>query len=91
MRVYRYEMEDGGGPWFTRDGSLREKPVEIRFSDDVLYGCTSLEELFDYFRQESHKVNLQDCIVKVYEIPNEDIEVISKGQVAFPKTYEPIF
>lgn len=91
MRVYRYEMEDGGGPWFTREGSLRDKPTKIRFNDGVLYGCTSLEELFDYFRQESHKVDLDDCIVRVYEISDEDIEIISPGQVIFPKTYEPIF
>lgn len=91
MRIYRYEMDDGGGPWFTRNGSSRGNPITIRFDDDVLYGCTSLEELFNYFREESHKVNLEDCMVKVYEIPDEDIEIISPGQVIFPKTYEPIF
>lgn len=91
MRVYRYEMEDGGGPWFTRDGSSRGTFIDIKFNDGVLYGCTSLEELFDYFRQETHKVDLVDCTVKVYEIPDEDIEIISPGQVVFPKTYKPIF
>lgn len=96
MRVYRFEKPDGGGPWFTKDGILRNPnvlPVGTGFTDPVLYGCASLEELFSYFREPAHKVNLTDCEVRVYEVPEQDIIHISPrtGQIVFPKTYKPIF
>ncbi len=44
MRIYRYEKPDGGGPWFTREGIQRDnRPMPEKFSDNILYGCTSLE------------------------------------------------
>lgn len=95
MRIYRYEQIDGGGPWFTRDGHLRKNvPVPIKFDDDVLYGCTSLQGLFNYFRAKKDEVSLEDCIIKVYEVPEYDITKILKDdcdQVVFPKTYKPIY
>ena len=92
MRVYRYEMKDGGGPWFTKDG-VQRNPIHmpIKFSDDTLYGCISLQALFDYFREPSHKVDLEKCVVRVYEIPEYDIRVVSRREVVFPKSYQPLF
>lgn len=74
MRVYRYEKPDGGGPWFTRDGIQRNHgPMPPKFSDSVLYGCTSLESLFSYSRDPAHNINLNDCEIKIYEVPEHDI------------------
>ncbi len=74
MRVYRYERPDGGGPWFTRDGVQRnDRPMPKKFSDNILYGCTSLDSLFAYFRDPVHNVDLGDCTVRVYEVPEHDI------------------
>lgn len=97
MRVYRFENPDGGGPWFTQEGKLRTEsvtpPSKSKFKSPVLYGCTPLYKLLDYFKDSRHKVDISNCEIKVYEIPDKDITYINKGtgHVAFPKSYKPIF
>jgi len=87
MIVYRFEAEDGGGPWFHKNGDVRfPLPDEHLYldTDDYLYGCSSLEALYNYFFQQ--KISTQNCVVKTYEVPKEEIIFLNK-QVKFPKKY----
>lgn len=87
MLIYRYEAEDGGGPWFYKDGSVRYPlPDEFMYleTDEYLYGCDSLKSLFNYFSQQ--KINVNNCTIKTYEVPREEIIFLS-GQIKFPKKY----
>lgn len=87
MVVYRYENPDGGGPWFYKDGRIRFPLPQAHLYDkttDYIYGCKTKEELFNYFLKQ--KVNLENCKIKVYNIPKEDVIDLGK-QVIFPKKY----
>lgn len=55
--VYRYEYEDGGGPFLTRDGVSRTNS-ELKFDDNTLYGCDSIENLKKWFAV--HNITLPD-------------------------------
>ena len=48
MIIYRYEKEDGGGPFFTSDGHSRTHS-DIYFNDDVLCGAESIDDLNKWF------------------------------------------
>lgn len=96
MRVYRYEKPDGGGPWFTRDGSPRGELPRLKDYENVIYGFLSLQSLFDFFKDHGNEVDMKDCEIKTYEVPQEDIEIMRntsgyRDEVIFPKTYEPIY
>jgi hypothetical protein len=49
MKVYRYECRDGGGPYCTFEGRLREIDAKIPVDNGFLYGCKSVEKLKEYF------------------------------------------
>lgn len=87
MLVYRYEKSDGGGPWFYRDGTIRYPlPHEHLYTDSqekYLYGCDSLQSLFNYFSKQNVDVN--NCILQTYDIPQQKIINIGNGQVKFLK------
>lgn len=86
MKIYRYEKSDGGGPWCTLDGKLRSHPNEVQMNDPYVYGCSSLTALNEYFQNRKDVNILADCILKIYDIPEEEV-IISTRQVLFPKTY----
>ena len=71
MIIYRYEKEDGGGPFCTPDGILRTNS-EIKFKDDWLSGCSSKKELVKWFRDRN--IDVSDCIIKTYVVNIEDIK-----------------
>lgn len=85
MIIYRYEKADGGGPWFNFDGYLRNN---TSIQDDIgyLYGCTSLKKLNEYFEDHKNEVNLKDCHLIIYNVPDEEV-IVSKREVLFPKKY----
>lgn len=87
MLVYRYENKDGGSPWFYKNGSIRcplPDPALYLNSEKYVYGCDSLKSLFEYFSTQDVDVN--NCIIKTYDIPDKDIIFLNK-QVKFPKRY----
>lgn len=61
--IFRLEHEDGGGPYFYRDGVFRRGVVE--FGDRGIHGCRSLKGLKEYFKYEDENV-LRDCYMKIY-------------------------
>lgn len=83
MLVYRYEMPDGGGPFFTLDGVQRRTGVKLP-SATFACGCSTLEKLEEYF---NHCSNIpQECKLVVRDIPDEFV-MISEDQVIFPKRF----
>ena len=87
MKVYRYEKDDGGGPWFTLSGKMRPKvgPEDIPPIDEpYVYGCSSIEELEKYFI--NYKNILNDCKIVEYEIPINEV-IVQARQILFPKKY----
>lgn len=81
MKVYRYEMPDGGGPFFTLDGVQRRTGVQLP-SSDYIFGCSSEEELDKYFN--GVKDIPAECGVVVRDIPDEMIILVG-DQIMFPK------
>ena len=86
MKIYRYEKDDGGGPWCTLNGKLRSHPNEVQMNDPYVYGCSSLEALNDYFKNYKDINLLKDCVLKIYDIPENEV-IIAARQVLFPKIY----
>lgn len=83
MKVYRLEMPDGGGPFFTLDGVQRRTGVKLP-SADFACGCPTLEKLNEYFNKCSNIP--QECKVVIREIPDEFV-MYSEDQVIFPKRF----
>lgn len=89
MLVYRYEYPDGGGPWFYRDGTIRhplpDEYLYIENQEKYLYACDSLESLYDYFSKQD--IDIHECTIETYNIPERYIIRISKNQLKFLKKY----
>jgi len=82
MKIYRYEMEDGGGPYFTFDGAQRKTGQKIQENFNYVFGCESEEQLKAYFKGKEKEI--KDCEIIVRDIPDEYITKLKK-QVIFPK------
>lgn len=83
MKVYRYEMPDKGGPFFTLDGVQRRTGICIQVSDYV-FGCLSRDDLTSHFHGTANFP--EECKIVVREVPDD--AVINVGnQVMFPKAY----
>ena len=63
MIIYRYEYPNGDGPFFTKDGVNHVYP-DIKFNDDTLSGCESIEKLNKWFTD--HKINTDNLIIRKY-------------------------
>lgn len=83
ISVYRYELNDGGGPFMTLDGFSRSNP-QLYCNDGMLSGCLSLDELNNYFF--NHNLNINNYQLKIYQVYEKDI-IKTKKHVIFPKTY----
>lgn len=66
MIIYRYEKEDGGGPFFTFDGHSRTHS-DIYFNDDILCGAESIADLNKWFIERDATKLIQDCKIVKYE------------------------
>ena len=87
MLIYRYEKEDGGGPWFRLSGVARRKvsPDNLYYMNDgKLSGCTSIESLNAYFKDQG--ISLDECHVVIYNIPDEYVQYL-RSHVVFPKRF----
>ena len=84
MKIYRYERRDGGGPYCTFEGRLREIDAKIPVDNGFLYGCKSVEKLKEYFQEQQNLI--VDCNIYVYDIPDEEV-VENEKQIRFPKKY----
>ena len=72
MIIYRMEKSDGGGPFFTRDGHHR-LDYNVKSNNNYLYGCKTLQELNEWFLSKFSEYDLDDCHLKIYDIPEEEI------------------
>jgi len=83
MIVYRYEMPDGGGPFFTLGGIQRRTGVQMPPSAYV-FGCTNFEDINKYFQGKDSIP--KECKLVKREIPDQYVVRIS-DQAMFPKTF----
>lgn len=81
-------MDDGGGPFFTRDGYHR-LDNRVKSHNIYLYGCKSIQELNEWFLSRFPAEELDECHLKIYDVPEEEI-IIQNNEYCFPKTYTPI-
>ena len=84
VKVYRYEMPDGGGVNFTLDGVHRRSGICFP-TQDVVYGYTSEEGLNEYFASRGGIP--KECSLVVYEIPDNEVMVSETGQAIFNKKF----
>lgn len=92
MLVYRYERLDGGGPFFNPYGKVRYNITHLGpiVGNGYLSGCLSQALLDKYWaNQKNSKYYLKDCILKIYDIPKNEI-IHSQEHIYFPKHYKPI-
>jgi hypothetical protein len=70
MIIYRIEKEDGGGPFYYRDGRPRDSSMPDFSNGDIniLYGADSLENLKHIIN--NYNLNINDFIIKTYESNN---------------------
>jgi len=83
MIIYRYENEDGGGPYYTLDGINRKSGIKLEDSS-YIFGCTSIDKLETYFK---NKNDIKGCTMTVRDIPNKYIICLGDDQVLFPKIF----
>ena len=80
MLVYRYEKPDGGGPWFYKDGTIRyplpHEHLYIESQEKYLYGCDSFSK---------QHVDVNNCTIQTYDIPQKRIINMGQGQIKFLK------
>jgi hypothetical protein len=62
---------------------LPHEHLYIDSQEKYLYGCDSLESLFDYFSKQNVDVN--NCTIQTYNIPQRQIIDMGNGQVKFLK------
>ena len=87
MLIYRYEREDGGGPFCTIEGRMRNDLDAKIVDDGFKYGCISKRQLDIFFSGQEQII--KNCYLKIYDIPEEEI-VFLHNEVKFPKHYSPI-
>lgn len=63
MTYYRYELPDGGGPFFTKDGKLRAN-TSFLSHDNTLSVCDSIETLKKWFSER--KIPTEDFCIAAY-------------------------
>jgi len=80
MTFYRYEIEDGGGPFFTKDGVLRTDPSIIS-SDNTLSVCASEADLHKWF--DARGISTEGLIVSKYN--GDIIHVYDSGEILIQK------
>ena len=82
IKIFRYEMEDGGGPFFTPDGQARhDKNIKFE-SDFLLSGCLSKKELEQWFFERG--IDASNYILKEYSIDSNKI-IFNKTHILFQK------
>ena len=84
MKIYRYECSDGGGPYCTFEGRMREINAKIPVDNGFLYGCKSIQKLKEYFQEQQDII--ANCQIYVYDVPDDET-VENEKQVKFPKKY----
>lgn len=70
MIIYRAEYEDGGGPYYYRDGTPRN-PTLPNFKNDndhILSGADSIEHLI--LLMNNYGFDIKQFIIKEYESDN---------------------
>ncbi len=82
MKIYRYEMPDGGGPYFTLNGIQRKTKENFHLSFDYVFGCESEEDLKNYFKGKEE--DIKECEIIVRDIP-DNLIIKTKKQIIFPK------
>lgn len=92
MKIYRYEANDGGGPWITFEGRIRTNPDDTNIYDDgYLCGCTSMKKLEEYFKTyEQDNLDFSKYRLVIYDVPADEI-IFNKREVLFPKKYSPFY
>ena len=83
MKVYRYEMPDGGGPFFTLSGIQRRTGVCVQVSTYV-FGCLNKDDLVNHFHGTLDFP--EECKIVTREIP-DDVIINVGNQVMFPKEF----
>ena len=83
MLVYRYEMPDKGGPFFTINGVQRRTGVKLKTSEFV-FGCKNEEDLDHYFEGCLDLPSNLKLVVR--DIPDDKI-IFLDNQLLFPKEF----
>jgi hypothetical protein len=69
MFIYRAELDDGGGPFYHRDGTPRNINMPVFKGDNnILYGADSIENLTKLI--ENYGFNIKDFDIKQYQSEN---------------------
>ena len=82
MLIYRYEMPDGGGPFFTLDGVQRRTGVKLPPSE-YIFGCKNIDDLNKYFNNVENIS--EECKIVVRDIPANEIYYLG-NQIMFKKS-----
>lgn len=85
MRVYRFEREDGAGPFFDINGNSRGTSFDFK-KTNYFWGFVTLKSLKEYFDKRQELI--KDCKLIVYDIPFNCIHFETETKVSFPKKYK---
>lgn len=85
MRVYRFEREDGAGPFFDINGNSRGVSSDFK-KTNYFWGFITLYSLREYFNERQELI--KNCKLMVYEIPFNYIYFETETKVSFPKKYK---
>ena len=81
MKIYRAELQDGGGPFYHRDGTPRDSNMPAFKDSKVLYGADSIEHLNELITNYGFDIN--NFIIKIYESDNIISRNKKNGHIIF--------
>lgn len=85
MKIYRFEKEDGAGPFFEISGKRLNSKQRIKETNEF-FGFVSLEKLKTYF--EKDKALVEGMRLMVYDVPAAQVKFYKNGEVSFGKKWK---
>ena len=89
IEVYRFEDEQGNGPWFTRDGEssiFSTKTTEKCYKESYLLSCCgSINDLLNYFHTRTSCDELLNNNFKIvaYLVDSADYIIQTRNHLKF--------
>ena len=80
MKIYRFEKEDGAGPFFLINGKRLVVTQSLKETNEF-FGFYSLEKLKEYFEEDKELVKNMKLIV--YDVPAAQVRFYKNGEVSF--------
>lgn len=85
MKLYRFEKEDGAGPFFDINGNSRGTSTDFK-ETNYFWAFTNLKDLKEYFK--GRRELIEKCKLMVYTVPPDQVIFETQTKVSFPREFK---